>query len=145
MFCRMQIRLQSSLGNQRRLLLVLCSDLSRLAPEIVVGGSGEVLLLDLSGRRASTVLVDGLLSLGGVLLGQALDSLGSIGGLLAGDIPELSSLLAGKAPALLELGINDLLVLEIDERAEEGNDSTDEGKTPHGNELDYLLARGSNL
>jgi hypothetical protein len=55
--------------------------------------------------------------------------------LLASDIPELSSLLASKAPALLELGVDNFLVLDVNKWAEEGNDGTDKGKTPHGNEL----------
>lgn len=103
--------------------------------EVGLGGSREVLLLDLGRGRASTVLVDGLLGLGGVLLGKSLDGLGCVGSLLAGEIPDLSSLLAGERPALFELGVNDFLVLNVDERAEVGDDGSNESKAPHGDKL----------
>lgn len=116
---------------------------SGLAFDVGLGGRREVLLLNLSRGRAATVLVDGLLGLGGVLLCKTLDGLGSVGSLLASEVPELSSLLACKTPALLELSVNDLLVLDIDERADVGGDGSNKGKTPHGNELILLLAARS--
>lgn len=107
-----------------------------------LGGSREILLLDLSRLlnlsrgRASAVLVDGLLSLGSVLLSKSLDCLRRVGSLLASKIPDLTRLLGGKRPALLKLGVDDLLVLKVDERAEVGDDGSNESKAPHGNKLD---------
>lgn len=113
-----------------------CGDLGGgLGLEISLGSGREVLLLDLSRRRASTVLVDSLLRLAGVLLGKSLNGLCRTGSLLASKVPDLGSLLAGERPALLKLGINDLLVLNVDERTEVGNDSSDESEAPHGNKL----------
>ena len=108
--------------------------------EIGLGGSGEVRLLNLSGGGAATVLVDSLLGLSGVLLGKTLDSLRSIGGVLASKALDLGGLLAGKVLALLELGINDLLVLDVDERAEVSDKSSNESKAPHWHELVAISA-----
>jgi hypothetical protein len=104
----------------------------------VARSSREVLLLDLDlGRsRASTVLVDRLLCLVGVLLGKTLNSLGSVSGVLVGKTLDLSSLLAGDLATLLELGINDLLVLDVDEGSEVGDEGGDQGQAPKRNELD---------
>jgi hypothetical protein len=98
--------------------------------------SGKVLLLDLWGRGASTVLVNGLLSLSSRLLGVALDCLGSVLGVLVGEALDLSCLLASDLTALLELSINDLLVLDVDERGEVGYEGGDQGQAPERNELD---------
>jgi hypothetical protein len=102
-----------------------------------VGGSGEVLLLDLWGTRTSTtVLVDGLLSLGSGLLSVALDGLGGVAGVLVSQTLDLSSLLAGDLTALLELAIDDLLVLDVDERGKVGDEGGDQGQAPERDELD---------
>jgi hypothetical protein len=102
----------------------------------VLGRSGEILLLDLWCRGASTVLVDGLLSLGGRLLGVTLDRSGGVSGMLLRKTLDLSSLLASDLATLLELSIDDLLVLDVDEGSEVGDESGDQGQAPERNELD---------
>ena len=59
------------------------------------GGSGEILALDLGRRRAATVVVDGLLSLGSVLLSRFAEDLGCVPSALGGKVTKLSSLLVG--------------------------------------------------
>ena len=98
--------------------------------------SREALLLDLGRGRASTVLVEGLLGLCSVLLGVALESLGGVASVLRSEIPQLVSLLVGQVVALLQLGINDLLVLDVDEGTEVSNDSGDQGQAPQRDKLD---------
>ena len=100
------------------------------------GGSGEVLLLDLGRRRASTVLVDRLLSLSSSLLGVALNGLGSISGVLVGKTLDLRGLLASDLSALLKLSVDDLLVLNVDERSEVGDEGGDQCQAPERDELD---------
>jgi hypothetical protein len=109
-----------------------------LRSEIMARSGGEVLLLDLDLWRggASAVLVDGLLCLGSVLLSVALYGLGSISSVLVGETLDLRSLLASDLAALLELGINNLLVLDVDEGSEVGDESRDQGQAPERDELD---------
>ena len=104
--------------------------------EVLLGSGREVLLLDLWRRRTSTVLVDRLLCLSSVLLGVALDGLGGVSGMLVGKALDLRCLLAGDLAALLELGIDDLLVLDVDERGKVGNKGGDQGQAPEGDKLD---------
>lgn len=49
---------------------------------------------------------------------------------------DLLRLLVGNAITLLDLSINDLLVLDIDKRAEVGNKGRDQAQTPKRDELD---------
>ena len=108
-----------------------------LGGDIVLGSSGEVLLFDDLWRRGTpTVLVDGLLGLGRGLLGVALNGLGSVSGLLVGKALDLCSLLAGDLSALLELGINSLLVLDVDEGSKVGDEGSDQSQAPERDELD---------
>ena len=125
------IRLVSSLGNGLILLFR-----RRLLNRLVLGNSGESLLLDFWRSRASTVLVDGLLGLGGSLLCVALDSLHGFSSMLVGKALDLLSLLVGNVVALLQLSINDILVLDVDEGTEEGNDGRDQSQAPERNKLD---------
>lgn len=106
--------------------------------EVLCGCSWEVILLDLDLWRSgtSTVLVDSLLGLCGCLLCVALDSLDSVPGMLVSKFLDLLSLLVGNAVALLNLGIDGLLVLNVDEGTEEGEGSGDQGQAPERNELD---------
>jgi hypothetical protein len=128
-------RLQGSLGNKLRLLVDHgLRDL--LGRKFVLGRSREVLLLNLRRGGASAVLADRLLGLGGVLLGEALNGLGSVTSVLVGEALELGSLLVGNVVTLLELGVNDLLVLEVDKRTKVGDDGCDQGQSPERNELD---------
>lgn len=124
------VGLVSSLGNG----LVLFR--RRLLDRLVLGNSGEGLLLDFGGSRASTVLVNSLLGLGGSLLCVALDSLHSVSSMLVGKTLDLLSLLIGNVVAFLQLSINDLLVLDVDEGTEEGNDGRDQSQAPKRNKLD---------
>jgi hypothetical protein len=127
--------LQDSLGNKLRLLIDHgLRDL--LGRKLVLRRNREVLLLDLRRGGASAVLADRLLSLGGVLLGEALDSLGSVTSVLVGEALELGGLLVGNVVTLLELSVNDLLVLEVDKRTKVGDDGCNQGQSPERNELD---------
>jgi hypothetical protein len=127
--------LQDSLGDKLGLLIDLGLR-NLLGGKLVLGGGGEVLLLDLRRGRAATVLADRLLGLGGVLLGQALNSLGSVTSVLVGEALKLGSLLIGNVVTLLELSVNDLLVLEVDKRAKVGDDGRNQSQSPERNELD---------
>lgn len=102
-------------------------------------GGGEVLLLDLRRGRAATVLVDSLLRLRSVLLGVALHSLGSISSVLVGKTLDLSCLLASNLSTLLQLSINDFFVLDVDERSEVGDESSDQGQAPEWDKLDEVV------
>lgn len=104
----------------------------------MLGSDREIRLLDLDLRRsgASTVLVDGSLSLLGSLLSVALCGLESLSSMLVSKLLDLLSLLVGDVVTLLDLSVNDLLVLDVDERTEEGDHGGDQGQTPERNELD---------
>jgi hypothetical protein len=102
----------------------------------MTGSRGEVLLLDFRRGGASTVLVDGVLSLGSVLLGKTLDGLGGVSGVLIRETLDLSGLLASDLTALLKLSVDDLLVLNVDERSEVGDKGGDQGQAPERNNLD---------
>jgi hypothetical protein len=110
--------------------------LSAARRDVVLGRRGEVLLLDLWRGRASTVLVDRILSLSSGLLGVALNSLGGISGMLVGKTLDLRRLLAGDLSALLELSVDDLLVRDVDEGREVGDEGGDQGQAPERNKLD---------
>jgi hypothetical protein len=96
----------------------------------------EALLLDFGGSGASAVVVDRVLCLGGVSLGVALDSLCGVSGVLGTEVLDLCRLLVGNVVALLKLGVNDLLVLDVDERTQVGNNGGDERQAPQRDELD---------
>jgi hypothetical protein len=96
----------------------------------------EALLLDFGGSGASAVVVDRVLCLGGVSLGVALDSLRGVSGVLGTEVLDLCRLLVGNVVALLKLGVNDLLVLDVDERTQVGNNGGDERQAPQRDELD---------
>lgn len=101
----------------------------------MTGSNREVLLLDFRRSGTSAVLVDGVLSLGGVLLGKTLNGLGSISSVLVGEALDLIGLLTSDLTALLELSIDDLLVLDVDERREIGDEGRDQGQAPERNKL----------
>jgi hypothetical protein len=109
-----------------------------LRSKIMTGRSGEVLLLDLDLGRGgpATVLVDGLLCLGGVLLGVALNRLGSVSSVLFGESLDLRSLVASDLTTLLKLSIDSLFVLDVDEGSEVGDKSRNQGQAPERDELD---------
>ena len=102
----------------------------------MLGSDGERLLLDLGRGGASAVLVHSLLSLGSGLLCVALDSLHGIAGMLVSKPLDLLGLLVGNVVTLLQLSVNNLLVLDVDEGAEEGNECRDQSQAPKRNELD---------
>lgn len=99
-------------------------------------GRGESLLLDLWGSGTPAVLVNGLLGLGRGLLGVSLDSLHGVSSMLVSKTLDLLGLLVGNVVALLQLSINDLLVLDVDEGTEEGNECRDQSQAPERDELD---------
>ena len=100
------------------------------------GSSGEVLLLDLWGSGASTVLVDSLLGLGGGLLGVGAGNVHGVSGVLVGKTLDLLSLLVCNVVALLKLSIDDVLVLDVDEGTEVGDEGRDQSQAPERDELD---------
>lgn len=143
--------LQSRLSDWFRRDRLFCGDTDRLDARYC----RQVLALDFRRRRAATVVVDGLLGLGGVLLGGFSEKFGSVSGSLCGKVTKLSRLLIGTrfgksawcplhinstcnlhVVALLELGVNDLLVLDVDERTEIRNSRGNESQAPQRDELD---------
>jgi hypothetical protein len=104
------------------------------------GSSRELLPLgfvaDLGRSRTSTVRVNSLLSLVGIILGQALNRVCSVGSVLAGKILDLLSLSIDQVVALLKLSINDLLVLDVDEGSEVGDGGSNQGQAPERDKLD---------
>jgi hypothetical protein len=126
--------LQGRLGNGLAVddLLVRLSLSSRCVP----GSSREVLLLDLWRSGASTVLVDGLLGLGGGLLGVVSGSVHGVSGMLVGKTLDLLGLLVRNVVALLKLSIDDVLVLDVDEGSEIGDEGRDQAQAPERDELD---------
>jgi hypothetical protein len=98
--------------------------------------SREVLLLDLWGSGASTVLVDSLLGLGGSLLGVGAGNVHGVSGVLVGKTLDLLSLLVRNVVALLKLSIDDVLVLDVDEGTEVGDKGRDQSQAPERDELD---------
>jgi hypothetical protein len=104
------------------------------------GSSREVLTLhlvaDLGRGRTSTVGVDSLLSLVRVILRQALNRVGGVGGMLAGKILDLLSLSIDQVVALLKLSIDGLLVLDVNEGSEVSNGGGNQSQAPERDELD---------
>lgn len=90
----------------------------------------------LGGRGTAGVLVDGLLGLVGILAGVRLDGLGGLGRLLGSEVTDLVSLLGGHGIAALKLGVDDILVLDVDEGTHVGDGGSDEGEAPEGHKLD---------
>ena len=99
-------------------------------------GRRECLLLDLWGSGTPAVLVDRLLGLGRGLLGVALYSLHGVSGVLVSKALDLLSLLVGNVETLLQLGVDDLLVLNVHKRTEEGDECRDQGQAPERDKLD---------
>jgi hypothetical protein len=125
----------------------LCDDLQRrledrllLADGLMRGSNRELLPLgfvaDLGRSRTSTVGVNSLLSLVGIILRQALNRVCSVGSVLAGKVLDLLSLSIDQVVALLKLSINDLLVLDIDEGSEVGDSGGNQGQAPERDKLD---------
>ena len=102
----------------------------------MLGDIGQSLLLDLWRSGTPTVLVDSLLGLGGSLLCVALHSLHGVSSMLVGETLDLLSLLVGNGVALLQLSVDGVLVLDVDEGAEEGNVRRDQTQAPERNPLD---------
>lgn len=114
----------------------LSNRLIRLGSWLMLGRNREVRLLDARRARNSTVLIDGILGLSGVLLGISLESLGCGTGAFGSKIPKLGCLLVGDAVTLLELSIDEFLVRDVDERAHEGGYGGNKSQAPERDELD---------
>jgi len=61
--------------------------------------------------------------------------------MLVGKALDLLSLLVGNVVALLQLGVDDVLVLDVDQRAEEGDDGRDQGQAPERDKLDQEVGQ----
>lgn len=110
----------------------------RFASRLMLGGSREFIRLDLDLWRggAPAILVDSLLCFSSGLLGVALNGLYSVSSVLVSEIFDLLGLLVGNVIALLQLSIDNLLVLDVDKRAEEGDEGCNQGQPPQWDELD---------
>lgn len=81
-------------------------------------------------------MVDRLLGLRSVLLSVALYCLGGVSGVLVSKTLDLGRLLASNLTTLLKLSINGLLVLDVDEGTEEGDERGNQSQAPERDELD---------
>ena len=102
----------------------------------MLGSGGERLFLDLWRSRTATILVDGALCLLGVLSSIVLEGLGSVAGMLSCKILDLIGLLARQSASMVELCVNHFLVLDINQRTEIGDGSSDQAQAPKRNKLD---------
>lgn len=121
---------------------------------VVCRGSGGVALLDgstgslVGGLLADVVLVDGsllgttnvLLSQADVLRGCGAGSFHGLVGVLGGDFAELLGLLVGNLSGVVEVGVNELLVGDVDQGSEVDNAGRDEEQAPLGSDLDEEVA-----
>lgn len=119
----------------------------------VAGSIGDVLLLDFSlglvlggvqvGRvggvsLAGTVLglTDEFLSLCGEIVGGVLGELGGVRSLLSSDVADLLCLLVDEGAGVVELGVNDLAVVDVDQGHSVDDGSSEKSKSPLGHDLD---------
>ena len=91
---------------------------------------------DLRRRRSTTSAADYFLSFGSVITGISLNGLCSLGSVLFRKTPHLSSLSARYFRGVGDLGINDLLVRNIDQGSQVNNGGSNERKAPKRNEFD---------
>lgn len=102
----------------------------------------------LGGVLADVTLVDGgllgttnvFLSEAHVLRGRLASSLHGLVGVLGGDFAELLGLLVGDLGGVVEVGVNELLVGDVDQRSEVDNAGGDEKQSPLGSDLDEEVA-----
>jgi hypothetical protein len=80
--------------------------------------------------------VDDLLGLGGGLLGVGSGHVHGVSGMLVGKTLDLLGLLVRNVVALLKLSIDDVLVLDVDEGSEIGDEGRDQAQAPERDELD---------
>ena len=69
-----------------------------------------------------------------------LHSLKALARMLSGQVSELLGLLNSDVTDVLQLGIDQLLVLGVDEWYKEDDTSREEGKAPGGKQLDEVIA-----
>jgi hypothetical protein len=108
------------------------------------GSAGELL----SGLLADVSLVDGgllgaiklLLGQADVLRGDGAGSFHGLVGVLGGDFAELLSLLVGDLSGVVEVGVDELLVGDVDQRSEVDDAGGDEEQAPLGSDLDEEVA-----
>ena len=110
--------------------------LRRLGERFVLRRGREALSLKRGATVATMGALDQGLGLGGVLASILLGDLGGMLGVLLGDGAQLGRLGGDEVLGVLELGVDGLLVLEVDERAEEGDGRREKGEEPIGEELD---------
>ena len=119
----------------------------------VLGRRGVALLNGSTGERFGGVLADVALVDGGllgttdvflseahVLRGRLAGSLHGLVGVLGGDFAELLSLLVGDLGGVVKVGVNKLLVGDVDQRSEVDDAGGDEKQAPLGSDLDEEVA-----
>jgi len=74
------------------------------------------------------------------LRGRLAGSLHGLVGVLGGDFTELLGLLVGDLGGVVEVGVNELLVGDVDQRSEVDDAGGDEKQAPLGSDLDEEVA-----
>lgn len=77
-----------------------------------------------------------ILRLGRVVLEGALAQLDGLVGVLRSELTDLLRLLADDLGGVVQVGVNELLVGDVDERGEVGDGGEEESKAPGGSDLD---------
>lgn len=104
--------------------------------ELLGGGLADVSLVDSRLLGATNVF----LSEAHVLRGRLAGSLHGLVGVLGGDFAELLSLLVGDLGGVVEVGVNKLLVGDVNQRSEVDDAGGDEEQAPLGSDLDEEVA-----
>ena len=125
-------------------------DLRRVCLNGLVGGSsGKLRLLcgdsrvrvlrhvDLLARRSLSL--EEILDLAAVVADVLLADVGNLLHLLGSNALDLGSLAVNELGSVVDLLIDELLVRGVDQRHNEGNGSTNKGKSPEGNELNKVV------
>jgi hypothetical protein len=120
---------------------------------LVSGSSGKLRLLsgdsrvrvlrhvDLLARRSLSL--EEVLDLAAVVADVLLADAGNLLHLLGSNALDLGSLAVDELGSVVDLLIDELLVRGVDQRHNEGNGSTNEGKSPEGNELNKVVRNES--
>jgi len=101
-------------------------------------GGGSVVELGRRGRNLLPVLVRG--NLAGEVVRVSLRLVGVFSGVLGGETLCLLDLLVDSIGSALEVGVDELLVLEINERESKQADIGDQNKSPKRKEFDKEVA-----
>jgi hypothetical protein len=91
------------------------------------------------GGRSSTSAANQLLCLLGVVSNILFGSLGSAGGMVAGELSDLFGLLVCNVRSLREVLVDELLVRLVDKRRKEQNGGRDKRETPEWDKFDQVV------